>query len=190
MNRRKFIASSTMGAGALSMFPMSAFANSSEKIFKSKFEDSFNSFNVAIESLSNDAAKTFEDMKGFLKESNYSYNTSKLMKFNDVCYAIPLEKKSLLGFNSNELGLIVNQNGTSKFYILNEKITEEFQNLNEGFSLGIEESGGSIDVAKFIFPQEVIEEKKGRESVFAYKNALNDTITFKSSRKGTRAIIS
>ncbi|SEC86829.1 hypothetical protein SAMN04489761_3818 [Tenacibaculum sp. MAR_2009_124] len=135
-------------------------------------------------------AETFENIKGFLNKSNYSYNPNQLMKLNDVCYAVPLEKKSLLGFKSTELGLIVNQNGTSNFYILNEKITEEFGELSKNFSLGIKENGGNIDVKKFVFPSEVIEEKKGRESVFAYKNAFNNTITFKSSRKSTRAIIS
>ncbi len=189
MNRRKFIASSTMGAGALSMFPMSTFANSAEN-FNSKFGASFQTSNIALGSLTTEVAETFENMKDFLNESNYSFNASQLMKFSDTCYAVPLEKKSLLGFKSNELALIVKENGSSKFYILNEKITEEFGKLTENFSLGIKESGGNVDVSKFVSPSEVIEEKKGRESVFAYKNALNNTITFKSSRKNTRAIIS
>ena len=189
MDRRKFIASSTMGAGALSMFPMSTFANSVEN-FSLKLSTCLGTSNVSAGSLSNGVVKTFESMKDFLNKSNYSFNNSQLMKFNDTCSAVPLEKKSLLGFKSKELGLIVEKNGTSKFYILNEKITEEFGKLTENFSLGIKENGGDIDVSKFVFPAEVIEEKNGLESVFAYKNALNNTITFKSSSKNTRAIIS
>ncbi|SEC86796.1 hypothetical protein SAMN04489761_3817 [Tenacibaculum sp. MAR_2009_124] len=51
MNRRKFIASSTMGAGALSMFPMSAFANSTESIFQTKLGTSFGISNISVNSL-------------------------------------------------------------------------------------------------------------------------------------------
>lgn len=191
MNRRKFIMSSAMGVGALSMFPRATFANSSN-IWKA--EDLTKTLgtlsNVSASDLPDQLLKAYQDMILYLNQSNYRYNANELIKVGDNCYLIPLEKKSIVGFNANELGLLVNQKEGSQFYILDENTSEEFNRMAKNYNLNMQEIGQRVNVSEFISPVKVLEEKKGKENLFSYKNKFNTTITLKSSGKKTRAIIS
>jgi len=194
MNRRNFIVSSVMGAGALSVFPTSALASNNgvslTNIGKG-FERLLDSVNhVSISNLSSGVAKTHERLVVALNESGYAYNATEVVKLSNSCYAIPLHKTPILGFESKELALIVKNNGASKFYILNEKLTNEFSGLLDNFSLNAESHELDLDAASFAFPVKVVKQQQGRETIFAYENKFQNTIALKSTRKKSEVHLS
>lgn len=194
MNRRNFIVSSVMGAGALSMFPTSALA-SNNGISLEKIGNGFGRMlshinHVSISNLSSGVAKTHQRLVTALNESGYTYNATEVVKLSNSCYAVPLHKNPLLGFESKELALIVKNNGTSKFYILNEKLTNEFNGLIETFSQNAESHELNLDAASFAFPVKVVKQQQGRETVFAYQNKFQNTIALKSTRKKSEVHLS
>ncbi|WP_046757304.1 hypothetical protein [Kordia jejudonensis] len=194
MNRRNFIVSSVMGAGALSMFPTSALASNNgislEKI-GSGFGRLLNNVNaISISNLSSGVAKTHQRLAIALNDSGYLYNATEVVQLSNSCYAIPLHKKPMLGFESKELALIVKHDGVSKFYILNEKLTNEFNGLIETFSQNLESHELNLDAASFAFPVKVVQQQQGRETIFAYQNKFNNTIALKSTRKKSEVHLS
>ncbi|WP_422092066.1 hypothetical protein [Tenacibaculum ovolyticum] len=188
MNRRKFILSSAMGAGALSMFPTSTLGNTNTNTLSS-LNKVMSKGSISLNDLPSSFAKAHQNLMITLNEEGYICNLNEAIKLNSKCYAIPVQKKSLLGFKSNELALLVEGETTSKHYILEEKLADEFNMLIENYSINMNANGFDYDVAEFAFPVKVEEAKKGKESVFSYKNKLNNTIILKSSRKKSRAII-
>lgn len=188
MDRRKFILSSVLGTGALTMFPTTTLANNSI---------SFNSFSsvinemgsVSLNNLPSSFTKAHRDLVSTLKEGGYIYDVDNAVKLNSKCYAISVQKKPLFGFSSNEIAFLVEDETTSKHYILEENMATEFNQLIENYRLNMESHGFNYDVAKFAFPVKIEETKIGKESVFSFKNKLNNTITIKSSRKMSRAIV-
>ena len=194
MNRRNFIVSSVMGAGALSMFPSSALASNNgislDKVGKG-FKLLLNKVaHVSITDLSSSVANTHQRLVSALNDSGYAYNATEVVKLSNSCYAIPLHKKPLLGFESKELALIVKNNGNSKFYILNEKLTNEFSGLIDNFSVCAKSHELDLDAAEFAFPVKVVQQKQGRETVFAYENKFQNTIALKSTRKKSEVHLS
>ncbi|MBC8753529.1 hypothetical protein H2O64_02525 [Kordia sp. YSTF-M3] len=194
MNRRNFIVSSVMGAGALSMFPSSALASNNgisiSKIGKG-FERLLSSVeHLSISNLSSGVVNTHGRLMAVLNEEGYLYNATEVVKLNSSCFAIPLQKKPMLGFESKELALIVKNNGASKFYILNEKLANEFSGLVEGISQNAESHELDLDAASFAFPVKVVAQKQGRETAFAYQNKFDNTITLKNTRKKSEIHIS
>ena len=194
MNRRNFIVSSVMGAGALSMFPSSALA-SNNGISISNLGKGFEYLVTAVEhisisNLSSGVAKTHQRLVASLNESGYLYNANEVVKLSNSCYAIPLHKKPMLGFESKELALIVKNNGASKFYILNEKLTKEFSGLIDSFSQNAESHELDLDAASFAFPVKVVKQQQGRETVFTYENKFQNTIALKSTRKKSEVHLS
>ncbi|WP_430409801.1 hypothetical protein [Kordia sp.] len=194
MNRRNFIVSSVMGAGALSMFPTSALASNNgislQKI-GSGFERLLHQVDaVSISNLSSGVVKTHQRLVVALNESGYAYNATEVVKLSNSCYAVPLHKTPILGFESKELALIVKHNGISKFYILNEKLTNEFNGLIETFSQNSASHELNLDAASFAFPVKVVKQQQGRETVFAYQNKFQNTIALKSTRKKSEVHLS
>jgi len=194
MNRRNFIASSIMGAGALSMFPSSALA-SNQNVSLTSIGEGFNRLlstvnHISISNLSANVANTHRRLVKALDKEGYVYNASQVVQLNSSCFAIPLHKKPMLGFHSKELALIVKQNGGSKFYILNEKLATEFAGLIESYSDNAASHELDLDAASFVFPVKVVAQKQGKETTFAYQNKFNNTITLKSARKVAAALVS
>ncbi|EDP95581.1 hypothetical protein U8527_06025 [Kordia algicida OT-1] len=194
MNRRNFIVSSVMGAGALSMFPSSALA-SNNGISLVSIGKGFNRLKSTVEHISvanlpSSVANAHERLLKVLSKDEYVYNATEVIKLNNSCFAVPLHKKPILGFNSKELALIVKQHGTSKFYILNEKLATEFSELVENFSKNAESHELDLDAASFAFPVKVIAQKQGKETTFAYQNKFDNTIILKSTRKKSEVAIS
>ncbi|WP_431164750.1 hypothetical protein [Tenacibaculum halocynthiae] len=185
MNRRKFITTSAIGAGALTMLPTSTIASNNVNSLSSLNKIT----NISLSSLPFNFTKAHEGLIAELNQLGYIYDSNKLVKLSSKCYAISVQKKSLLGFTSDELALLVEENGSSKYYILEEKLAVEFNTLIENYSYNMDANGFSYDLAEFAFPVKIQEVKKGKESVFSYKNKLNNTITLKSNRKKSRAII-
>ncbi|WP_420572270.1 hypothetical protein [Kordia sp.] len=194
MNRRNFIVSSVMGAGALSMFPSSALA-SNNGISLTSIGKGFTRLlstveHISISNLSSSVVNAHKRLTTALDKEGYIYNAAEVVKLNSSCFAIPLHKKPILGFDSKELALIVKNNGASKFYILNEKLATEFSELVENFSQNAESHALDLDAASFAFPVKVIAQKQGRETTFAYQNKFNNNITLKSARKMSAVVIS
>ena len=194
MNRRNFIVSSVMGAGALSIFPSSALA-SNNGIPLTSIGQGFNRLlttveHISIANLSSSVANAHERLVKTLDNEGYVYNAKQVVKLNSNCFAIPLQKKPLLGFESKELALIVKQNFGSKFYILNEKLASEFAGLIENYSQNASSNELDLDAASFAFPVKVVAQKQGRETTFTYQNKFNNTITLKSARKIAAAVVS
>lgn len=194
MNRRNFIVSSVMGAGAISMFPSSALA-STNGISLSRIGKGFDRLLHAVEyvsasHLTGSVANAHQRLMTTLQNEGYTYNAARVIKFNSSCYAVPLHKKPILGFASNELALIVKHNGVSKFYILNEKLAAEFAGLIENFSQNSASHELNLDAASFVFPTRVVQQTQGRETLFVYQNKLNNTITLKQQRKTASVVVS
>lgn len=194
MNRRNFIVSSVIGAGALSMFPSTTLA-SNKGISITSIGKGFNRLlstveHISISNLSSNVVNTHGRLIKALDKEGYVYNATQVVKLNSSCFAIPLHKKPMLGFNSKELALIVKQDGGSKFYILNEKLSTEFAGLIESYSENAEGHELDLDAASFVFPVKVVAQKQGRETTFAYQNKFNNTITLKSARKVAEVVVS
>jgi len=194
MNRRNFIVSSVMSAGALSMFPSTALATN-KGISLSSLGKGFKRLlstveHISISNLSSGVAKTHLRLMTTLNEEGYLYNAAEVVKLNSSCFAIPLQKKPMFGFNSKELALIVQQNGTSKFYILNEKLATEFSELVENYSQNAASHELDLNAASFAFPVKVVKQQQGRETTFVYQNKYKNTITLKSIRKKSAVIVS
>ncbi|AXG69996.1 hypothetical protein KORDIASMS9_02225 [Kordia sp. SMS9] len=194
MDRRNFIASSIMGAGALSMFPSTTLA-SNKSVSLTSIGKGFNRLlssvtHISISNLSANVANTHGRLISALDKEGYEYNASEVVKLNNNCFAIPLHKNPILGFKSKELALIVKQNGGSKFYILNEKQATEFAGMIESFSQNAASHKLDLDAASFAFPVKVVTHKQGKETIFAYKNKFDNTITLRSARKIAEAVIS
>ena len=194
MNRRNFIVSSVMGAGALSMFPSSALA-SNNGISLTSIGKGFNRLlsnveHISISNLSSSVANAHQRLLIALNKDEYAYNATEVIKLNNSCFAVPLHKKPILGFNSKELALIVKENGASKFYILNEKLAAEFSGLIENYSENAANHELDLDAASFVFPVKVVQQKQGKETTFAYQNKFDNTITLKSARKKSEVVVS
>ncbi|MEM6721408.1 MAG: hypothetical protein AAF611_18930 [Bacteroidota bacterium] len=194
MNRRNFIVSSVMGAGALSMFPTTTLA-SNKNVSLTSIGKGFNRLlphvkHISIANLSTNLANTHGRLVAALDKEGYEYNASEVVKLNRNCFAIPLQKNPMLGFKSKELALIVSQNGGSKFYILNEKLASEFAGLIENYSENAADHELDLDAASFAFPVKVVAQKQGRETTFTYQNKFNNTITLKSARKMAAVVVS
>lgn len=194
MNRRNFIVSSVIGAGALSMFPSTALASNNGISITSigkGFDRLLSSVeHISIANLSSGVSNTHQRLIAVLKEEGYVYNATEVVKLNSSCYAIPLQKKPMLGFESKELALIVKNNGASKFYILNEKLANEFSGLVENFSQNAESHELDLDAATFAFPVKAVVQKQGRETTFAYQNKFDNTITLRAARRKSAVHIS
>jgi hypothetical protein len=194
MDRRNFIVSSVIGAGALSMFPSTTLA-SNKGISLTSIGKGFNRLlnsieHISISNLSSNVFNTHGRLVKALDKEGYVYNATEVVKLNSNCYAIPLQKKPMLGFNSKELALIVKQDGGSKFYILNEKLATEFAGLIDNYSENAAGHELDLDAASFVFPTKVVAQKQGRETTFAYQNKFNNTITLKSARKVAEVVVS
>jgi len=194
MNRRNFIVSSVMGAGALSMFPSTTLA-SNQRVSLQSIGKGFNRLlhnvtRISISDLSTNIANTHRRLVTALDKEGYEYNASEVVKLNNKCFAVPLRKNPIVGFKSKELALIVRQNGGSKFYILNEKLAAEFAGLIENYSVNAADHKLDLDAASFVFPVKVVAQKQGRETTFVYQNKFTNTITLKSARKKVAVVVS
>ncbi|MDH7445463.1 hypothetical protein [Aquimarina sp. 2201CG14-23] len=194
MNRRNFLTSGTLTAGALSLVPTSIFANNNTiSIFS--IGKGFNSISdqiqhLSVKFLSKNVLKAHTKLLIKLDEKGYNYSNSDIVQLSNNCYAIPLSKKPLIGFDSKELALLIEQNGVYKHYILNEPTSIAFNSLIENFSRNSEAQSLNLDTLNFISPNEVIGTSFGKENTFTYKNVSGNTITLKGSSKKQVAIIS
>ncbi|WP_299432675.1 hypothetical protein [uncultured Aquimarina sp.] len=194
MNRRNFLVSGTLTAGALSLTPTSVFANNNT-ISVSSLGKGFSKISDQIKHLSisflpDNVIKAHQVLLQKLDEKGYSYDNSEVVKLSDHCYAIPLSKNPLIGFNSKELALLIKHNGNYKHHILNEPTAMAFNSLIENFSKSSEAHELNLDTLNFISPNEVIKESSGKESTFSYKNESGNIITLKGSSKRQVAVIS
>ncbi len=135
----------------------------------------------------------FQDAYGqllnVLLEKGYHFKSKELVKLSVNCFAIPLNKTSLLGFKSHELALLVAHENNCNFYILNENTTAAFNSLIENFSKSSDSHALNLDVVAFSTPNEIISESHGKEAKFAYKNTEGNTITLIGSSKRQVAIV-
>ena len=189
MNRRKFLLSSIMTTGALAVFPTATLASSSVKTLPCLNNFISLSGSFSLTNLPFGFSKASESLLTTLKEEGYLFNTSSVVKLNNNCFAISVQKNSLLGFKSNELALLVKEGVTSKHYILEEDMASEFNLLVENYSYNINAIGFENNVADFAFPVKVKEVKKGKNTIFSYQNKLDNTIVLKRNKKGARAIV-
>ena len=189
MNRRKFLLSSIMTTGALALLPTATLANSSIKTLPCLNNLINLSRSFSLTSLPLGFSKASESLLTTLKEEGYLFNANSVVKLNNNCYAISVQRNPLLGFKSNELALLVKEGVTSKHYILEEEMAIEFNALIDNYSYNMNALGCEDNVADFAFPIKVKEEKKGRNSIFSYQNNLDNTIVLKRNKKGVRAII-
>lgn len=194
MNRRKFIASGAMSATLLSVFPSFALVEN-KSITLSSLGDGFSLFDNELKSLSVTHASegirnTHQRLTQVLNKSGYLYNPKSMIRLNGNSYMIPLLKKSMLGVETKEIALIVKEGFSSEFYLLNEKISEEFNGLINGFDSNMKQHNIHIKTSDFSFPVKVVKQTVGVENTFVYKNKFNDTITLHNFKKKTKAIIS
>ncbi len=193
MDRRKFITSGIMGASMLSMFPSFALTNDSAITLSNLgagFEKLGNTVrHTTISNLSNSFINTHKKLIDFLNDSGYIYNTEEVVKLNKNSCIIPLLKKSFLSFERKEIALIVENKKESQFYILNEKISNEFNLLIDGYKKGIEMNNLNLDVSEFVFPVEIVKFSNGKATEITYKNSLNNTISLKNKGKKSKTII-
>ena len=193
MNRRKFIAKGAMSAALLSVFPSFALTENIPitlsdlgkgfKIVASKVKAS------SISSLSQEVRSTHQNLVKSLDELGYIYNKNSVVKLNSNSYMIPLSKKSFLGMETKELAFIVEANGKSEFYVLNEKISEEFDLLINNFNNNMQQHVIDIEASDFSFPVKVVKQMTGLESTFVYKNKFDNIITLHNYKSKTKALI-
>ncbi|MFD2563999.1 hypothetical protein [Aquimarina rubra] len=193
MNRRNFLASGTLTAGALSLSPTSIFANDNSislfSIGKGFNRISDQIYLLPVNSLSYHALEAHKLLLQKLDEKGYSYNPAEIVKLSENCYAIPLSKNPLIGFKTKELALLIEHQGTFKHHILNEPTSIAFNSLIENFSKSADALGLNLDTLQFISPNEVIAASFGKENTFTYKNVSGNTITLKGSSKKQIAVI-
>ena len=189
MNRRNFLLSSVITTGALALFPAATLANTNIKMLPCLSNQLNLTGTYTLSNLPFEFSNACENLMTTLKEEGYLFNVNNVVKLNDTCFAISIQKNSLLGFKSNELALLVNEGNTSKHYILEEEMANEFNALIENYSFNMNAGGFNYDVAEFAFPVKVKEVKKGKERVFSYTNKLDNTIAFISNKKMTKTII-
>lgn len=187
MNRRNFITSSALCAGALSLVPTSVFSSTSVPSIYNighGFRTLTNQIShVSIESLSYELQESYKKLALALNVKGYNYDAYEVVKFSSNCFAIPLCKAPLLGFKSSVLALLIGHNGDYKHYILNEQTTTLFSALAENYTMNSNTNGLHLNVLEFITPIQVIEESSGKTNVFIYKNKSGNTITLRSSNK-------
>ncbi|SNR15146.1 hypothetical protein [Tenacibaculum jejuense] len=191
MNRRRFITSSIMGAGLVAVCPSFALSNTNTSHF-SKFKYLMNKGKyISVANLSKGIQDTFNSLTTSLKNSDYEYSKTQIIKLNSTSYAVPLVKKSLLSSPKNEMALIVGNTFKSKFYILNEYQTSEFNLLINNYENNLKANKiTNLSVSEFAFPVSIVKESKGKENLLAYKNLLNNEITISSLGKKSKAVIS
>ncbi|MDY8136796.1 hypothetical protein [Aquimarina sp. 2201CG5-10] len=193
MNRRNFLSSSTLGAGALSLAPLSVFSNNNS-ISLPSIGSGFNevyeqSTTISITSLSKGFNVIHSKLIHNLQQEGYIFDTKEVVKLSEHCLAIPLQKKPLIGFTTKEIALILNDNEKYQYHILDEKTTKEFNSLIYNYSKNISAHGLELDTIEFVAPVKVLKQSTGRESLFTYQNALNNKITIKSSSKRSATYI-
>jgi len=188
MDRRKFILSSAMGVGALTVLPKTTLASTTNSV-SSSMETFLDTKNVSITILPKEFLKTHQELMILLDQSGYVYNATELKKLNSTCYILPIQKTSLLGFKNNELAIITKEKNKSKFYILEEQISTELAKLSESYAENMKSHGIESNTSDFAFPVEGLAESKGRKGSFSFKNKLNNTITLKKHKNKTRTII-
>lgn len=188
MNRRKFLFSSAITAGALSITPTATLASNNYKTYAGLKSFAGFSNNLSLSSLPSSFLKTCNNLITDLKSEDYSVSNHAI-KLNSNCYAISIQKSSLLGFKSNELALLINEKGNSNYYILEEELATEFTSLIENYKYNMNALNFNYSLSDFAFPVEVLESKKGLISIFSFKNKLNNTITLKRVKKQSKAIV-
>jgi|GEM_PF-6443518 len=192
MKRRFFLSSGALALSAMSVMPLSIFANCTPTSIY-------------------DIGKGFGGLKGFLQhipsthlpqggivahtkliqvleKQGYAYSTTEILQLSATCFAIPVLQKTYTG-SSKQLALLLGHKGNFKHHILNEKTTITFNAMIENFMTSINSNQLEIDPLPFITPSYVIKEFYGKNSVFSYKNTSGNTITLKSSSKKQFAII-
>lgn len=194
MNRRKFLSSSVIGLGAVSIIPTAIIANNNT-ISISSIGRGFNRISnqiklISLAFLPQAVLAARERLIPILAKKEYNYSHSEIVKLSSNCYAIPLLKNSLIGFSSKAIALLIKHNGVFIHYILNEQTALAFSDLVENFSKGSDGHKLNLDTLAFVSPNRVIKESSGRESVFTYQNSSGNVITLKGSSKKQIAIIS
>lgn len=194
MNRREFIASGAISAAMLSVFPSFALTNSTStslsnlgkgfEILSSKAKS------VSILNLSSEVKTTYESLTSTLDKLGYIYDKNSINALNKSSYLIPLSKQSFLGAETKEIALIIKGNKGSDFYILNEKLSSEFNLLIKNFHDNMKGHEMEINTSDFAFPVEVVKQKTGVESKFVYKNKFNNVITLHNYKSVSKSIIS
>ncbi len=193
MNRRKFLSSGTIGFGAISMIPSSIFANNNPvsvySIGKGFNRISNQIGHTSVAFLPQNFHEAHIALMQVLLEKGYNYNSTEVVKLSPNCFAIPLSKKPMIGFNTKELALLIEHKGSCKHYILNENTTIAFDSLIENFSKSSDSHELDLDVVAFSTPTEVIKESHGKENKLVYKNTNGNTITLIGSSKKQVAIV-
>lgn len=194
MNRRKFIASGAMGASLLSVFPSFALT-ANNTISLSEMGKGFKVLSnkgqlVSIFNLSEGIKNTHQRLMSSLKESGYTYESNSILKLNENCYMTPISKRSLFGGETKEIAFIIKEGFKSKFHVINESLSGEFNLLINNFNENMKHISMDIDACDFSFPVKVIKQANGVEDSFVYKNKFNNTITLYSKKSKSKAIIS
>lgn len=190
MNRRNFLLSSVITTGALALFPVSTLASANTKALSGLNNLTNLSSVFSLNNLPSEFSNARKNLLTVLKEEGYMFDVNKVVELNNNCFAISVQKKSVLGFNNtNEVALLVNEGNTSNHYILEEKMANEFNRLIENYTINMKSIGCNSDAGLFAFPVKINEFKKGKESVFSYTNKLDNTIVLKSNKKVTKTII-
>ncbi|MEW4924613.1 hypothetical protein [Algibacter sp. 2305UL17-15] len=188
MNRRFFLTTGALGLSSVSVFPSSIVQNNNfvsladfGKGFYSLYKKTTQRY---VTSLSNSFIEAHKEILISLTNKGYVYNNLEVTVLGESCFIIPLKKSSMLGFNSKELAIIIEkEEGGFSHYILNEYQSIGLNNFIENFDKNIEVSKLDINVLKFITPVKVLKESIGKESVFAFENALKNKIVLRSSSK-------
>ena len=190
MDRKKFLQYKLMATAGLMFSPLSGLAMTDNKI-STLSDDVFkniiaNGKYLQIEKLPKLYHKAYYSLIEELNKHAYKYNVDQLIKLSENCYALPLKKSSLFRSES-ELALISTQNGKAKYVILDNSLTEEFNNFQEGLKLGFKTS--NLDENDITTPVSFLKNKNLNGISFTFKNKFNNTITLGKYKQKTYTLI-
>ena len=196
MNRRNFLSSSALAFGALTIIPSSIIAEETSNTSLHHFGKGFQSIQsftstISIDSVSDIFKESFHELSTTLKTQGYDFNASSLIKFNQKCYALPIVKKSLLNVSTKELAFLIKNQNSYNTYILDHQSTIAFDQFIESFYISLRSHNiNFIDLLEVIAPYKVTSYKKGKHTLFAFRNKNGDHITIHNTSKGTKTTIS
>lgn len=194
MNRRKFIVAGAIGATAVSMVPSTALSNNTLPS-TADLGEGFKMMSQSANSIDSSLfmghfSNTLDRLVETLSKEGYIFNQADLFKMGDRCYGLPVQYPSLLGSNSQQLALIVEQNEvSSNFIIMNQKLTQQMNELALNFSIGMEGKEDILDVNAFAVPYKVNSFKSGRYQELVFINKFSNKIVLNNDKKTAQAII-
>lgn len=174
MKRRKFLGTTALGIGGATLIPTSLFANQPQTSFLSLHQG----FNLVSEKIRETSISTLSakwktaylTLSQKLNKDNYQFDSTRLVKLTEYCYALPLIKSSMIGFQSQELALLIKNDKGIEHCILDEKTSKGLDKLAKNFIQSIQSHNLNIEPLEFVTPKKIIKIASGKKSIFKYQN--------------------